>query len=270
MRRILQKLALALAIGVFFGCASSGYEDFYTSFAPTEFEETEHVYIFDYGATNIKDIYDMLFSDFFIIGKSGFIGAWEDPADVEDFARERGADVFLSCQKFYETYNYTYTTTTPTSSRTSLYDSKGKYIGSSTTSGSEQTVHTGSVDRYNQDGYFLKNVNHVKPIFEKTKADFECIEAPKTYAGIWRDDSYVIEIFKSGNDIVAFVKESENDNWNEGDLKFTFSESTGEGLYMMGSKMPIVSTFGINKFGFLEIKLGFEYKYNRIVTFMKK
>ncbi|MBQ7159963.1 MAG: hypothetical protein IJS09_11165 [Treponema sp.] len=270
MKKIITKLSLFFCMFMFLSCASSSYKDFYTSSAPMEFEATENVYIFDYGTANIDEVYQLLFSDFFIIGKSGFLGPMEDPADAEDFAKELGADVFISCQKFYETYNYTYTTSTPTTSTTSVYDSKGKYIGSTTTRGYEETLNTASVNRYNQDGYFLKNVNHVKPIFEKTKADFDCSTAPKTYAGIWKDDTYTVEILKSGDNIVGFVTTSKNDNWNDGDLKFIFSEVTGEGLYMMGNRTPIISKFEINKFGFLEVKLGLGYKYNKSFTFMKQ
>ncbi len=77
----------------------------------------------------------------------------------------------------------------------------------------------------------------------------------------------MIEIYKSDNNIVGFIKEAKQDGWQINALKFIFSQDTGDGIYMMGNKTPVTAQFSINKFGFLEIKLGL--KYDRTITFAR-
>lgn len=240
------------------GCTSLGHVKFYDQIAPSKYSPTSSVMIFEYSNVSIDEIYDLLYSDYLIVGKSGFNGPYENPERAMSYAKSIGADVFISAAQFEETRTSFLNLSTPTTSTTyySGMTSGGSFSGTATTYGTTTTTVPISVDRYDQYGIYLKNVNNIQPTWERRRDQYE-VTADSEYSGIWENENYQIEIIQSGQQLVAFItKVIEGDkSWSEDQLKMFFGVETGVGIYMMGSKAPIPAKFGVNKFGHLEVRL---------------
>jgi hypothetical protein len=113
-------LISAFIVLILQGCASLGHREFYTQVAPTKYPATEKTMVFKYATVSIKEIYDLLFSDFLVIGRSSFNGPYEDPAQSVPYAQSIGADIFVSTAQFKETRTAFLDLSTPTSSTTLL------------------------------------------------------------------------------------------------------------------------------------------------------
>lgn len=251
-------LILTFAALLLQGCANPGHKEFYTQAAPTKYPPTEKTMVFEYSNVNLKEIYDLLFSDFLIIGRSGFNGPYEHPNESVSYAKSIGADVFISTSQFKEAKTSFMNLSTPTSSTTyvSGYSGTGSFYGTATTYGTRTTTVPITVNRYDQDGLFLRNVNSVVPLWERTEAQYKKTEQ-SNLEGTWFNENYRLNIYRSGQQLVAFIggKAKDRDKWSEGQLKFIYGIDSGVGIYLKGNKTPMPAQFALNKFGHLEVTL---------------
>ena len=75
------KKFVALVVAVLLsGCAQLGHKEFYSQIAPSKYPPTSKVMVFEYSNVDLDEIYQLLFSDFLIVGKSSFNGPYENPA----------------------------------------------------------------------------------------------------------------------------------------------------------------------------------------------
>jgi hypothetical protein len=248
---------LILAILFIQGCAI-GHKEFYNQVAPTKYPPTQKVMVFEYSNVDLKEIYDLLFSDFLIIGRSAFNGRYENPNQSISFAQSIGADVFLSNSQFKEIKTSFTNLSTPTTSTTyfSGYSGSGSFYGTATTYGTRTTTVPIRVNRYDQDGLYLRNVNNVVPLWDRTEAQYKKTE-PSDIEGMWFNENYRLHLYRSGQQYVAFIsgESKERDDWRQGELKFIYGIDSGVGIYLMGNKTPMPAQFKVNKFGHLEVTL---------------
>ena len=115
MKRALIIIFLALLTQ---GCDSLGHSKFYAQVAPTKYPRTKKVLVFEYRNVNLSEIYELLFSDFLIIGSSSFNGLYQNPKRSIWFSKSIGADVFISTSQFSETRTSFINLATPTTSTT--------------------------------------------------------------------------------------------------------------------------------------------------------
>lgn len=109
------------------------------------------------------------------------------------------------------------------------------------------------------------------PLWERTIKDYQKT-TNNELEGNWENESYKLNIFQSGTQIVAFinqvkVSDDRQNFWHENNLKFIFGEESNKGIYLMGNKTPVPSNFIVNKFGFLEIELitsGEKFSFERV------
>lgn len=258
---------VALFIILVQGCASIGHKEFYSQIAPVKYPPTEKIMVFEYSNVELEEIYNILFSDYLIIGKSSFNGPYEKPAKALAFAKSIGADVFITNSQFVETRTSFMNITTPNTSTTYIngYAGGSYYSGTATTYGTQTTTVPIRIDRYDQDGMYLKNINNIIPIWEKDESFF-----PKTESspmdGAWFNESYSLKLYKSGNYYVAFIlnKSKDRKEWKIGELKLIYDIKTGIGIYLMGDKTPMIAKFKLNKFGNMEINITTE---DEIISF---
>jgi hypothetical protein len=252
---------LTILISTFFlqGCVI-GHQKFYSQVAPSKYPPTREVMHFEYENISLDDFYKTFFSDFLVIGRSGFMGPYEDPKLSIEYAKSIGADLFISTSQFKETRTSYSTITTPTTNTTYLSGMVGSSFvsGTATSYGTHTTTVPIQTQRYDQNGLYLRNVNKVTPLWERTVRDYPVTEQT-TLGGEWSNDSYKILIYKSNQFIVATVQSIDNDpsrsRWRKDDVKFVYDAATGVGIYMMGSKAPMPADFTVNKFGHLEVSI---------------
>lgn len=259
--RNLGKFVLLAFIPMLISCMSLDYQTFYSSQAPEKYESLNDASVFYYPNSNINDIYKLLFSDYYIVGKSAFNGPFEDPGLSRKFAARLGADILIATAQFKETRTSFINLETPMSTTTNIsgYGGAGSFYGTATTYGTKTTSIPVDVDRYDQTGLFLKNLNHVKPLWERTKNDYRST-GQSNLTGTWISEGYKLELIVSGDQTLAFVQEVQKGEerekfWREDDLKFVFSPETGVGIYLMGNKTPQPAKISVNNFGYLEISL---------------
>ncbi len=255
MNKFLVTLVAALFLS---GCTTLGHKTFYNQVAPMKYPPTSNVMIFEYSNVDLEEIYELLFSDFLVIGKSGFNGPYEPPTQSRSYAKSIGADFFITTSQFKETKTSFMNLSTPTTSTTYIsgYNGSGSVYGTATTYGTQTTTVPMSVNRYDQDGMYLKNINGKKPLWERTRSQYEATNTNEI-SGIWKNESYEIEIIQSGEQMVAFIKAvlDGDKSWSKEQLKMVFGTESGVGIYLMGDKTPMPSKFALNKFGFLEVQL---------------
>ncbi|WP_459199263.1 hypothetical protein ACQVRX_01545 [Ralstonia pseudosolanacearum] len=257
MFRVLLGVMTALVLQ---GCAQIGHQEFYTQVAPTKYPGTEKTYVFEYSNVDLDDVYKLLFSDFLVIGRSSFNGPYEPPTDALNYAHSIGADVFISTAQFQGTRTSFVSMTTPTVSTTNVsgYAGGGSFYGTATTYGTKTPPIPITVNRYDQSGMYLRNVNKVIPLWERTEAQYTKTESNQL-EGVWRNEGYVLTVYQSGQQLVGFVAEQpttkERADWKPGQLKLVFGAASGAGVYLMGNKTPYPAQFAVNKFGHLEVKL---------------
>ena len=188
MKRI---FAAALVVFLTQGCGTSGHKEFYTQVAPSKYPPTEKVLVFEYVDVNLKEIYDLLFSDFLVIGRSDFNGPYEPPLESMSYAKSIGANVLLSTSQFLNTQTSFINLSTPTSSTTYVngYSGSGSFYGTATTYGTRTRAIPITVDRYDQAGLFLRNVNNVVPLWERTNAQYEKTNQSEL-EGVWFNEKY--------------------------------------------------------------------------------
>ncbi len=240
------------------GCANLGHEEFYTQRAPIKYPPTKKIMVFEYGNVDLKEIYEILFSDFLIIGRSAFHGPYEDPKESVSFAKSIGADVFLATSQFEETRTSFINLSTPASSTTDFsgYSGIGSFYGTATTYGTKTTTIPITVNRYDQKGLYLRNVNNIVSLWERIQDQYKRTGSSDLEGG-WFNENYKLRLYRSGQQIVAFISEEPKDrpDWGKGQLKFIFGVDSGVGIYLAGNKTPMPSEFKLNKFGHLEVTI---------------
>lgn len=253
----MQKLLMIFIFCSLTGCVI-GHKEFYEQVAPTKYPATTKVMVFEYSNVNIREIYDLFYSDLLIIGKSGFNGPYEDPKMSIEYAKSIGADVFITSSQFKETRTSFLTSSVPTTSTTQLsgYMGSGSFYGTATTYGTRTTTIPISADRYNQAGLYLKNINNLLPLWERKSTDYKETDSSEL-SGIWFNENYDLKVIKSGKQMVAFISSVPitKEIWHLDELKMIFSPETGTGFYLMGDKTPQPAEIKLNKFGHLEVKL---------------
>lgn len=254
MKTILTLLVMA-ALG---GCAAIEHQQTFQQSAPTKFPATSKVMVFEYRNVSIQDIYELLYSDFLIIGRSEFVGPYEDPKSSSDFAKSMGTDVLVTTSQFKETRTSFVPMVTPTSS-TSYYsgnNAAGPFFGTSNNYGTRTSMIPVYIDRYSQSGLYLKNVNHVSPLWEKKSSNFKETES-NPLSGIWYNANFDLKLYKSGDQMVAFF-DSVPKGTEQGqldDIKLLFNPQTGAGIYMMADRTPQPAQIKVNKFGNLQVDI---------------
>jgi len=253
----MKRLFIIMTVLFLQGC-TIGHQTFYTQVAPMKYPPTEKTIIFEYANVDLKEVYELLFSDFLIIGRSSFNGPYEKPAQSESYANSIGADLFLASSQFKETRTSLMPLTTPTTSTTyvSGYSGAGSFYGTATNYGTQTTMIPIEVNRYNQTGLYLRNVNKVMPLWERTVNQYKKTQENEL-EGTWINENYKLNLFRSGEQMVAFIAEppKERDVWDKGQLKFMYGVDSGAGIYLMGDKTPMPAKFNVNKFGHLEVTL---------------
>jgi hypothetical protein len=253
-----KKLLLLLVFTALTGCAALKHQETYQQAAPTQYPKTDKVVVFEYRDLNIREIYDLLFSDYLIIGRSEFTGPYESPKGSVEFAKSIGTDVFVSTSQYKDSQSSYSTTSTPTFSTSYIngYNRNGPFYGTATSVGTSYTTIPVSFTRFDQGGLYLKNVNHVSPLWERRRSDYkESTTHPLT--GIWFNDNFDLKLFKSGSQMAGFFNSAPKgkETGQIDDLKMLFNPETGVGIYMMADKTPHPAQIKMNKFGHLEVKL---------------
>ena len=275
----MKRLAYIFSITLFISaCGTLGHQEFYTQVSPSKYPKTEHVYVFAYGDEDLETLYNLYFSDFLKIGKSSFNGSYEEPSASVSFAKSIGANVFITNSRHTETRHSTINMSVPTSNTTnfSAYGSGGGYLsGTATTYGSKNIPIPITTERYDQDGIYLRNVNNVLPIWEKTKKHYPK-DGDSPLTGLWKNENYIVDVYQSGIKIVGFVSEIPEGSevkplgaWSKDQLKFAFDVKSSKGVYLMGNKAPVPADIKINKFNHLELSLfrGIErFSFSRVMN----
>lgn len=250
-------LAIILAV-MLASCAQLGHREFYDQVAPSKYPPTPKVMIFEYSNVDLDEIYELIFSEFLIIGKSGFNGPYENPDHVRSYAKSIGADILITSSQFKETRTSFMNLSTPTTNTTYIsgYSGSGSVYGTATTYGIQTTTIPVRVNRYDQDGIYLKNVNNANPLWERSRLQYKSTRT-NDLTGIWKNENYEIEVIQSGEQMVAFISDvlDGDKSWSKDQLKMVFGTESGVGIYLMGNKTPMPSEFKVNKFGHLEVKL---------------
>ncbi len=265
----MKKLLVLLILALLTGCASLQYQESYKQSAPTKYPKTSDVPVFEYRNVNIHEIYDLLYSDFLIIGRAEFIGPYEDPKSSLEFAKSIGTDVFVTTSQFKETRISFIPTITPTQSTTNISGMSGTapFFGTANSYGTMTTMIPVHIDRYEQSGLYLKNVNHVVPLWEKKRSDYK-ETAANALSGVWYNENFDLKIYQSGAQMVAFIDSISRgkDKGQIDDLKMLFNPETGAGIYIMADKAPQPALIKVNRFGHLEVdvtSLGESYSFAR-------
>lgn len=252
------KLLYIAIITLFAQGCTIGHKAFYEQSAPITYPATHDVKIFEYANVELSEIYSLLFSDFLVLGQSGYNGPYQSPTLSSSFAMSIGADVFIATSQFTESKTRFVTLSMPTSntSYVSGYSGTGSFYGTATTWGTRTTMIPVSENAYNQFGMFLRNVNGIVPLWGRTDSQYKKTTASEI-EGVWFNDKYTLSLYRSGEQYVAFIRESNQpaEIWRKGDLKFIFGTETNVGIYLMGDKTPMPAQFTLNKFGHLEVLL---------------
>lgn len=254
----MKKLLMLLILATLTGCAALQHQESYRQSAPTKYPKTSQVMVFEYRNINIHDLYKLLYGDYLIIGKSEFTGPYENPRSSIEFAKSTGTDVFVTTSQFKETQLSFVPMVTPTSSTSYISGATaaGPFYGTSNNYGTRTSIVPVYVDRYIQNGLYLKNVNHVTPLWEKKRSDYKESGAD-TLSGIWFNENFDLKIYKSGTQIVAFFDSAPKgkEQGRVDDLKIIFNPETGAGIYMMADRAPQPAQIKLNKFGNLEVDI---------------
>ncbi|MBI5890675.1 MAG: hypothetical protein HZB47_08360 [Nitrosomonadales bacterium] len=254
----MKKLLMLLVLASVTACATLEHQQSYRQVAPTKYPQTAKVMVFEYRNVNIREIYELLYSDYLVVGRSEFSGAYENPARSVEFAKSIGAEIFIAASQFKDTQVSFVQSITPYSDTTFIsgYTGTGSFYGTATSYGTRTTMIPVHIDRYDQSGLYLRNVDHVLPLWKRKIADYkETGAAP--LSGTWYNENYELKLYKSGTQMVAFFRQSpgNRDAGQPDEIKMLFNPDTGVGIYLMMDRTPQPARIGLNKFGFLEVDL---------------
>ncbi len=254
----MKKLLILLIAVLLAGCAALQHQESYRQSAPTKYPKTTRVMVFEYRNVNIHDLYNLLYSDYLIIGRSEFTGSYEHPQASVEFAKSIGTDVFVTSSQFKETQLSFVPMITPTSSTSYISGATGSgpFYGTANTYGTRTTMVPVYVDRYIQNGLYLKNVNHVTPLWEKKRSDYK-ETGSNPLSGIWYNEDFDLKVYQSGGQMAAFFDSHPKgkETGHVDDLKMLFNPETGAGIYLMPDRTPQPAQIKLNKFGNLEVNI---------------
>ncbi|BCK87303.1 hypothetical protein MIZ01_1075 [Sideroxyarcus emersonii] len=270
MRRLIAILMLASLAA----CATLQHQESYRQAAPARYPPTTNVLLFEYRNVNIRDIYELLYSDFLIIGRSEFNGAYEDPRASVGFAKSIGADVFVTTSQFRGRQTSFVPAIAPTNSTSyvSGFSGNAPFYGTSYSYGTTTTMIPVQYNRYEQSGLYLKNVNHVVPLWERKSADYK-ETAANALSGIWYNEDFDLKIYQSGAQMVAFFDTAPRnggkirESGTVDELKMIFNPQTGAGVYLMADRAPQPAEIKVNKFGFLQVDIASQ---GELVSFARR
>ena len=282
-----KKLAILL-LGMFslVGCTiapqKNNYEEFYHQVSPTKYPITTDSMLFEYQNIDLDEIYEMLFSDYLVVGKSTFNAPYSSPSNATEYAQSIGSDLFIVNSQFKETKTSFVQRVSPTINYTRItgYNGEGASYGHLTTYSTQTSIIPIEVDRYDHQGFFLKNINNVAPLWDRKRDQYQETDHSEL-SGEWYNEDYKMELIKSGDQMIAFMLEITNEevlkdkdinvnaqlkiyrNRNvtpkimqkESEIKLIFGTGSGVGIFLMNDKMPVPATFKVNNFGHLEVKL---------------
>ncbi len=108
MRKVISLLILLVILQ---GCLTvrtiDHYKNNYVQRAPMKYPETDEVMNFHYDNVDLESVYDLLFSDYLIIGSSDFFEkSVDDEEDSIPYAKSIGTDIFLSVTQYKESITY--------------------------------------------------------------------------------------------------------------------------------------------------------------------
>jgi hypothetical protein len=187
------------------GCASNGYQDFYTSSIDPKLDpnleslgEGEEPQVF--GSDDYKrDIRLLRAKRYVVVGQSSFNGSYEDIKNAVAQAKRIGATLVLTNSEYTNTQSSTSDLFIPNSQTTyhsgTVYagSSSAIYSGTSTTYGSTTVPITTHQRRYDQSAvYFVKQTNKLK--FGVAMVDL----SPEERLEIERNTGALIDIVMEG------------------------------------------------------------------------
>ena len=258
--KLLIGISLILTVS---GCVTPRYEDYYKHTAASEFPPTTEVKMFYYPNADYENLYDLFFKDYLLIGKTGLRGKLVNPENGIPFAKSIGADLYVATAQFKDTKTKISSISLPSSNSTYINGNIGNqyFSGTATTYGINTVSMPVEIDRYDQYGMYLKNVNNIKPFWEGAISDYKKT-SENINEGTWINTKYDIEVdvFQSGENMVGFYKKSVKDKppfINLGDIKFIYGVKTGKGIYLMRTRKPVPATFKIDTFEQLTVDLEF-------------
>ncbi len=267
MRKPIANVAKLIVVGlttiILVGCATykyvppvSNFKRFYTHKSPSVYPPNTNTLLhFHYGGSTAAEI-SKLFDDYLLIGSSGFTieNSTSEARTALAHARSVGADIIVTTGKFLNKTTKQVPTTVQTRSSGGFF--AGESLGSwtpVTSYGTTTVMKNVAVDKYLYWGLYYKNVNKVQSLWDLTESDYPRSETNRI-EGIWKNQDYRLKVYQSGKKIVAFLIDTKNDVWKQGDLKIICGASLGNGVYLMGSKAPMPVNIRTNKFGHIEIE----------------
>lgn len=230
---------------------------YYSQVAPTKFPPPEETFRFTYENVSIDEVYELLFNDFLVIGRSRFL-APNGHKEVQSFANSIGADAVITATQFRDIQTRFEIRSVPTASSTSYsgYSGGGSWYGTATTFGTSHVTVPVSVGRFSYESVYLRNVNHVVPLWKRVREQY-ARTGPSELEGVWFNEHFKLVVYLSGTQVVAFVREPTKIGvvtFAAGDLKFLFGAETGAGVFLMDDATPQPAQFKVNKFGHLEVR----------------
>lgn len=232
-------------------------------------------YYTDYNAenntSNIMEIYKKLFSDYEILGTSGFTGVYEDPKNSAGFAYNIGADILVTAYSLVSK-----------SDRISVVPDFWTGINTA--------YYTDY--KFNQEGLFLRKKDGRKEnIWLQTEKSFPPDGTQEELSGTYENDFYKLALYSSGDYIVAVVNgtgkgiaehkrnmryfEIKEDHYNPKyefstwNVKFFFDKTTMKGIYLRSDRCPVEAVFDFSKErNELVVKRSFDSKQSYL-TFKK-
>lgn len=224
------------------------------------------------NTSNVMGIYKKLFSDYEILGTSGFTGPYEDPENSAYFAYNIGSDILVTAYSLVSK-----------SDRISVVPDFWTGINTS--------YYTDY--KFKQEGLFLrkknKNAENIwlqteksfppdgtrEELYGKYENDLYKLVNPKEHAltgmlsGNYENDFYKLYLYSSGEYIVAVVngkgkglaehkrnrsyfeiKEdsfSPNYDFYKGEVKFYFNKNTMTGVYLRSDRCPVEAVFSFSE-----------------------
>lgn len=242
-------------VAVVAGCVAPAHVSRYEQISPRAYAPTSSVELFVYSCYDMQGLYDALFSEFLVIGRSAFTGAQESPEYASKQGMAVGADLVVVTSCFARSGAPPY-----------LRGPRLRF-GWMVPWGPYGRIYLEDVvdlpvappPVYGQEAYYLKNVNNAKGIWQKEASDYPEDSKPNDFSGVWENQWLRLRVYGSGEAVVGVVEklyEAPEHGWAKGQVKFVFSSESGRGVYVMSDRTPMPSKFFITRFGHLNIELG--------------
>lgn len=215
-----------------------------------------------YPASDIMKIKKEFFPEYSIIGRSDFTGRYEYPYTSADFAHKIGAELMLTV--------YSNTDKTET---VSVESGAAAVSGDVAVANSVNQTYT--IAHFSQKALYLRKTSDGEHIWLRSRESYpEDTENKSDFSGRWGNDFYTLDIYPSGDKIVAITsKKAENlrtykfynfkedsnvvsdydaqheFEWPAGIMKFEFDPQTMKGIYLRSDHCPEGAEFSLSKDG---------------------